>query len=59
MTMNDLKCCGNCNAFCNLKCPHKERIDEDQIEYCPADYVCDAWVYDGIKASQRNIGKAV
>lgn len=53
--LENLKCCGNCKLFCSGECPHKERIDNDQVEYYPADYVCDCWTFDGKKAWQRLI----
>jgi hypothetical protein len=51
----NLRCCGNCKLFCDKKCPHKEQIDGEQIEYYPPDYGCASWIYDGKTTLQRNI----
>ena len=44
------------NEICNKKCPYKEKIDDEQIEYYPPDYGCYLWIFDKKTALQRNTG---
>lgn len=52
-TIDDLKCCGNCMLFISIKCPHKEYIDNEQIEYNSPDCYCDEWIFDNKNQNKR------
>lgn len=50
MELEDLKCCGNCEHFCEDKC---SKADEGGFNFPEPDTLCENWKWDANTNEER------